>query len=48
MGDKVVTMSEEQKAIILEILEKGNRVELIPVKNGNIRIIEEKRKEHKC
>ena len=48
MGDKVVTMSEEQKAIILEILEKGNRVELIPVRDGNIRIIEEKRKEHKC
>lgn len=48
MGDKKVSMSDKQKTIILEILEKGNRVELIPVKNGNIRIIEEKRKEHKC
>ena len=48
MGDKKVSMSEEQKAIILEVLGKGNRVELIPGKDGTFRIIEEKRKEHKC
>ena len=48
MADKVVIMSDEQKAVILQILARDNRVELIPGKNGTFRIIEEKRKEHKC
>ena len=48
MADKEVTMSEEQKDSILQILARDNRVELIPGKNGTFRIIEERRKEHKC
>ena len=48
MGDKPITMTDRQIAVILAILAKDNRVELIPGKDGTFRIIEERRKEHKC
>lgn len=40
------TLSTEQVAKILQVLEKGDRVELIPGKDG-IKIIQETRKEVK-
>ena len=40
------TLSPEQVAKILQVLEKGDRVELIPGKEG-VKIIQESRKEVK-
>jgi len=40
------TLPPEQVAKILQVLEKGDRVELIPCKDG-IKIIQESRKEIK-
>ena len=40
------TLSPEQVAKILQVLEKGDRVELIPGKDG-VKIIQESRKEVK-
>ena len=40
------TLSPEQVAKILQVLEKGDRVELIPGKDG-VKIIQESRKEIK-
>lgn len=40
------TLSPEQVAKILQVLEKGDRIELIPCKGG-IKIIQETRKEIK-
>ena len=40
------TLTEKQLEVITEIIKHGNRVELIPVKNG-VKIIEITRKEIK-
>ena len=40
------TLSPEQVAKILQVLEKGDRIELIPGKDG-VKIIQESRKEIK-
>lgn len=42
----IYTLTEKQLEVIIEIIKRGNRAELIPIRNG-VKIIEITRKEIK-